>query len=38
MKSQYRGERLPKKGELGQFADFRRLAWQERVGGIFERG
>ena len=38
MKIQYRGEGLPKKEGLGQFADLRRLAWQERVGGVFERG
>ena len=35
MKKQYRGG-LPKKGELGQFADLRG-AWQERGGSIFER-
>ena len=28
---------LPKKGGLGQFADLRG-AWQERGGGVFERG
>ena len=46
-KKQYRGGELPKKGGLGQFADLRdglgqfanlRGAWQERGGGVFERG
>ena len=37
-KNQYRGRGLPKKGGLGQFADLRGGAWQERGDVAFERG
>ena len=36
-RNQYRGGRLPKKGELGLFADLRRIGKKER-GGDFEGG
>ena len=32
------GHELPKRGGLGQFADLRRGAWQEKGGGVFLRG
>ena len=37
MRNQYRGGRLPKKGELGLFADLRRIGKKER-GGDFAGG
>ena len=36
-RNQYRGGRLPKKGELGLFADLRRIGKKER-GGDFAGG
>ena len=37
-KTDIEGGGLPKNGGLGQFADLRGGAWQERGGGVFERG
>ena len=28
---------MPKKGDLGQFADLRGVAWQEKEGVVFTR-